>query len=313
MFIGLDVGGTNLKAARIATDGSIEARLHEPIARERGEDLLEQLRRAVQALSKAEKPDGVGVGLPGIVDHRTSRLQGVPNLPALAALKDVDLAAELGRRVDSPAFLDNDANAAGLAEAWLGAGRGASSLLHLTLGTGVGGAVILDGRLWRGQSGYAGEIGHIQIDPKGIPCGCGSVGCMETVVGIRGWIRRATELRASQPTRLRDVALEPATIVELAREGDAAALQVVDEVARALGQGIGGLLNALNFERCTVGGGVSAAGAFLLDRIVRETRARCWRKVFEDCSFRLAELGNEAGVVGAARVAMVGLADRRWA
>jgi len=313
MYVGLDVGGTNLKGARVAEDGSVEARLHEPVARERGEDLLEQLRRAVQTLSGGSRPDAVGVGVPGIVDHRTSRLQGAPNLPALAALKDADLAAELTHRVACPAFLDNDGNAAGLAEAWLGAGRGASSLLHVTLGTGVGGAVILDGRLWRGQSGYAGEIGHIQVDPQGVPCGCGSVGCMETVVGIRGWVRRAAELRASRATRLKDVALEPATIVAAAREGDAVALQVVDEVARCLGQGLGGLLNALNFERCTIGGGVSAAGPFLLERIVRETRSRCWANVFENCSFRLAELGNEAGVVGAARVAMVGLADRRWA
>jgi glucokinase len=249
------------------------------------------------------------VGLPGIVDRRTSRLQGVPNLPALAALKDVDLAGELARRADCPAFLENDGNTAGLAEAWRGAGRDASSVLYVTLGTGVGGAIVLEGRLWRGHSGYAGEVGHIQIDPRGRPCGCGSVGCVETIVGIAGWVRRAGELRASQSTRLAEVALEPATIVAAAREGDPAALQVVDEVARALAQVIGGLINALNFERCVIGGGVAAAGTFLLDRIARETRARCWARVFEDCSFRLAELGNDAGVVGAARVAMIGLAD----
>jgi glucokinase len=309
VFVGLDVGGTNLKGAWIGADGTVLRRLHEPIARDRGEDLLAQLQRAVRGLSGGQSVAAVGVGLPGIVDHRTSRLQGVPNLPALAALQDVDLAGELARRVDCPAFLENDGNTAGLAEAWRGAGRGASSVLYVTLGTGVGGAIILDGRLWRGHSGYAGEVGHIQIDPRGAPCGCGSVGCVETVAGIAGWVRRAEELRATQPTRLRDVALEPATIVALAREGDAAALQVVDEVARALAQAIGGLINALNVERCVIGGGVSAAGGFLLDRITRETRSRSWDRNFEDCSFRLAELGNDAGVVGAARVAMVGLAD----
>lgn len=309
MFVGLDVGGTNLKGARVGADGSVLARIHEPIARERGEDLLAQLQRAARGLSGGQTIEGVGVGLPGIVDRRTSRVQGVPNLPALAALEDVDLAGELARRVDCPAFLENDGNTAGLAEAWRGAGRDASSILYVTLGTGVGGAIILDGRLWTGHSGYAGEIGHIQIDPRGARCGCGSVGCVETVVGIAGWVRRAKELSASRATRLKDVALEPATIVALAREGDAAALQVVDEVSQALAQAIGGLINALNVERCVIGGGVSAAGAFLLDRIAGETRSRCWDRNFEDCSFRLAELGNDAGVVGAARVAMIGLAD----
>src|SRR5207247_1752719 len=288
MYIGLDVGGTNLKGARIGADGVVKARLHEPIARSRGEDLLEEMGGAVKALSEGEAPTGVGVGVPGIVDHGSRRLQAVANLPALAALKDVDLESELARRVACPAFLENDANAAGLAEAWLGAGQGVSGVLYVTLGTGVGGALILDGRLWTGHSGYAGEIGHIQIDPKGAPCGCGSFGCLETVVGIRGWIRRAEELRASQKSRLEGVALEPATIVTAARDRDPAALQVVDEVARALGQALSGLLNALTVERCVIGGGVAAAGAFVLERIVRETRPRCWAKVVADCSFRLA-------------------------
>lgn len=180
-------------------------------------------------------------------------------------------------------------------------------LLFVTLGTGVGGAVILRGRLWTGRSGYAGEIGHMQLDPEGVLCGCGVRGCLETIVGNRGWRRRAEERLATQASALRGKTLEPATIVEAAREGDSVALEIVDETARALGQAFGGALNLLNVERVVIGGGVSAAGDFLLDRIVRETRPRCWPKVFEDCSFRLAELGGDAGVVGAARVAMLGL------
>jgi glucokinase len=309
MFVGLDVGGTNLKGASVAPDGSVLLRLREPIARERSDDLLAQMERAVRGLSEGAIPAAVGVGLPGIVDHETSRLQGVANLPALRALQEEDVVGELGRRLGCPVFLENDANAAGLAEAWRGGGRGASSVIYVTLGTGIGGAIILDGRLWTGHSGYAGEIGHLQIDPSGWPCGCGSRGCVETLSGIAGWVRQAEELRAERPTRLREVALEPATIVAAAQTGDEVALLVVDGVARALAQAIGGLLNALNAERCVIGGGVAAAGHFLLDRIARETRSRCWPRVFEDCSFRLAELGNDAGVVGAARVAMVRLAS----
>ena len=200
-----------------------------------------------------------------------------------------------------------------MAEAWLGAGRGAKSLVFLTLGTGVGGAVILHERLWTGRSGYAGEAGHIQLDPDGEPCGCGSRGCLETVVGIAGWSRRAEEKIKTRSSRLAGQRIEPATIVAAAREGDQVAIEVVDETAKALGQALGALINVLNPERAVIGGGVAAAGAFLLDRVVRDTKKCCWPQAFEDCSFRMAELGGDAGMVGAARVAMRGVEDRRRA
>jgi glucokinase len=310
MFIGLDVGGTNLKGARLGESGQVEARLHEPVVREQPEDLLAQFEHAVSQLRGDGEVPAVGIGLPGIVDHATARLRGAPNLPALAALRDRDIAAEVGARTGAATFIENDANAAGLAEAWLGAGRGAESLIFLTLGTGVGGAVILRERLWTGRSGYAGEVGHIQLDPDGEPCGCGSRGCLETVVGIAGWSRRAEEKIKARASRLTGHRIEPATIVAAAREGDLVAIEVVDETARALGQALGALVNTMNPERVVIGGGVAAAGAFLLDRVVRETQRCCWPQAFEDCSFRLAELGGDSGVVGAARVAMRGIEGR---
>ena len=310
MYVGLDVGGTNLKGARIGESGEVLARLHEPIVRDRPEDLLAQFEKAVRTLRGDGEVRAVGIGLPGIVDHATARLRGVPNLPALAALRDRDLAGEVAARVGAPTFIENDANAAGLAEAWLGAGRGAASLVFLTLGTGVGGAVILGERLWTGRSGYAGEVGHIQLDPHGEPCGCGARGCMETIVGIAGWSRRTEAKIKTRESRLVGQRIDPATIVAAAQDGDVVALEVVDETARALGQALGGLINALNPERAVVGGGVAAAGTFLLDRIVRETKRRCWPQAFVDCSFRLAELGGDSGVVGAARLAMQGVEGR---
>jgi len=310
MYVGLDVGGTNLKGARIGEAGEVLARLHEPVVRDHPDDLLAQFERAVKTLGGGSELRAVGIGLPGIVDQSAARLRGVPNLPALAALRDRDLAAEVGARTGAPTFLENDANAAGLAEAWLGAGRGAESLVFLTLGTGVGGAVILRERLWTGRSGYAGEVGHVQLDPDGEPCGCGSRGCLETVVGIAGWSRRAEEKIKTRKSRLVGQRIDPAAVVAAAHEGDAVALEVVDETARALGQALGGLVNTLNPERAVIGGGVAAAGPFLLDRIVRETRKCCWPQAFEDCAFRLSELGGDSGVVGAARVAMQGVEGR---
>jgi glucokinase len=307
MYVGLDVGGTFLKGARIDETGRVERRIHEPIAHDSAERLLEQLARAVASLGEGVMLRAVGVGLPGIVDHATSRVRGVPNLPALAELQGMPLGEEMARRTQTPTFIENDANAAGLAEAWRGAGREAKSLLFVTLGTGVGGAVVLDGHLWTGKSGYAGEIGHVQLEPAGAPCGCGNRGCLETIVGNRGWARRAREKLRSQGSALLEDSLEPASIVEAAQKGDAVALEVVEETARALGQALGGALNLLNVERVVIGGGVAAAGPFLLERVQKETRSRCWAKVFADCSFRLAELEGDAGVVGAARVAMIGL------
>jgi glucokinase len=306
-YVGLDVGGTFLKGALVTAEGEVRARLHQPIARESAETLLGQLASATAQLETGSgAAAGLGVGLPGIVNRRTGKLYRPPNLPAIDG---IDAAAELSRRTGRRAVAENDANAAALAEAWKGAGRGATNVLLVTLGTGIGGGIVLGGRIWSGTSGYAGEIGHIQVDGSGVACGCGSRGCVETFAGAPHWARRAREgLAAARDSRLHGRNLDPAVIVEAARAGDEVALGVVEGAARALGTGIGAALNLMNLDRVVIAGGVAAAGAFLLDRIVEHTRQRIFPHVFADCSFRLAELGGDAGVVGAARAAMVALA-----
>lgn len=303
-FAGLDVGGTFLKGARVAETGEVDSRLHEPVARD-AEALLDQVARAVVSLGGGTRLAGVGIGVPGIVERGGSRVRVSPNLPAL---NGVAVGEELSRRLGVPVFLENDANAAALAEAWLGAGRGAESLLCVTLGTGIGAGLVLQGRVWSGRSGYAGEIGHIQVEDGGFPCGCGSRGCLETVAGIPGWRRRAEAGLAARESSLRGKDLDPAVIVEHARAGDRLALEVVDGAARAIGIGIAAVLDLLNLDRVVLAGGVAAAGPFLLDRIVEETRQRTYPQVFADCGFRPAELSADAGVVGAARVAMTATA-----
>jgi glucokinase len=300
--IGLDLGGTFLKAARVSADGTVGGRLRQPVESDSVDGLLSQLARAVRTLEEGGQVPAIGLGIPGIVEPVTGLARGVPNLPSLDG---VPLAAELAARSGRPAFAANDANAAALAEAWLGAGQGARSMVYVSLGTGVGAGLVLDGRLFIGHAGYAGEIGHIQVEPHGLPCGCGSWGCVETIAGAAGWVRRAEEAMAGRQSALRGLQLEPAVIVEAARTGDAAALEVVDGAARALGAGIGAALNLLNVERVVIGGGVAAAGAILLDRVVAETRQRTFPAVFASCSFRPAALGADAGVVGAARVAVL--------
>ncbi len=308
-YIGLDVGGTFLKGARIDSSGKVRARLHEPIRKASSSEILGQLAGAVETLEAGVGPAiAVGVGLPGIVEMTRGRVRSAPNVPALDGLK---VGEELEARTGRASFAENDANAAALAEAWLGAGRGASHVLYVTLGTGVGGGLVFDGRIWLGRSGYAGEIGHIQVQPDGQPCGCGSWGCLETIAGVPGWARRAEELLAAgRPSTLASRSpLDPQAIVEAARGEDAVALEVVDGAARAIGVGVAAVLDLLNIDRVVVGGGIANAGFFLLERIAEESRRRTFPHVFADVTFRLAELGPDAGVVGAARVGMIGVGN----
>jgi glucokinase len=303
-YVGLDVGGTFLKGARIDETGRVLTRLHDPIQKESREALLAQFAGAVKTLEKDVPVAGVGIGLPGIVDIGSGRLRSAPNLSALNGL---DLAAEVSQRTGRRTFPENDANAAALAEAWLGAGRDAETVLLVTLGTGIGGGLVFHGRIWAGRSGYAGEIGHLQVEPDGVRCGCGSWGCLETIAGIAGWVRRAESAIASRESALRARELSPETIVGAAKDGDAVAIEIVDDAARAVGVGVAATLNLLNLERVVIGGGVARAGEFLLERIVAHAKRRTFAHVFEDASFRLAELGSDAGVVGAARVAIIGV------
>lgn len=303
-FVGLDIGGTFLKGAAVNPKGQVLARLHEPVAKDSIDALLAQLESATRSLG-GSGTRAVGIGIPGIVEQGSSRVRVAPNVQVLNGFA---LGEELKKRAGVQAFAENDANAAALAEAWLGAGRGSENQIFVALGTGIGAGVILNGRVWSGTSGYAGEIGHIQVEPEGHACGCGSRGCVETVAGIPGWGRRAAALLETRESPLRGQPLDPEHVVAAARQGDALALEVVDGAARALGVGIAAALNLLNLDRVVVGGGMAAAGEFLLSRIAEETRRRVFPQVFADCSFRLAELGGDAGVVGAARVAMIGLA-----
>jgi glucokinase len=304
-FIGLDVGGTFLKGALIDRDGAVIERLHQPVAKATADELFEQLTDAIRTLQKKETAGAVGIGLPGIVDQAGARLRVAPNVPVLNGLP---VGHEIERRTGRRTFLENDANAAALAEAWLGAGHGAENLLFVTLGTGIGAGVVMGGRVWSGASGYAGELGHIQVDPDGIRCGCGSWGCVETVAGAPNWGRVAETLLAGRSSSLSDRELDPEVITDAAKSGDAVALEVVQGVARALGSGIAAALNLLNVERVVIGGGVAAAGPFLLDRISEEARRRLFAQTFADSTFCLAELGADAGVIGAARAGMVALA-----
>lgn len=306
--IGVDLGGTKLAVGVVGPDGRILARAERPTDVAGGvEAILADTRRAVnEALGVLGKGlgdvAGVGIGAPGPVEPGDGVVIIAPNL----GWRDVPLGKLMQSGFGIPARVDNDANAAALGEQWCGAGRSVSDMVMVTLGTGVGGAIITHGAMYHGAHGYAGEIGHMTILEDGPLCGCGNRGCLETLAAAPAIARIAAEvIDAGRATRMSELAvanpggLEAKIVFEAAREGDPEALGIVNQVARYLGIGLANLANILNPEMIVVGGGVSRAGDLLLDPVREEVRRRALRGPDRVKVVR-AELGNDAGIIGAA-------------
>jgi glucokinase len=296
---GFDLGGTHLKYGRVDEAGVL---LHkDKIATPATvTDLMAGL-GAVWADLKARSPEPVraaGIGFPGIYDVRGGRIRQSPHC---AGLDEFDLVPALSGVLDVPFVIDNDANLAALGEWTHGAGRGASSLVVLTIGTGVGAGIILDGRIWGGARGFAGEIGHVTLRPDGLECPCGNRGCMETEVSARAIRRRYRDFSADP------AALAPEEIHRRAESGDKAARRAFTESGTWLGLGLSLLINVLNPEKILVGGGIMTAGHLLLDPAIAEAGRRSYRAAFEACSIGPTALGNDAGLIGAAAKAAQGI------
>jgi glucokinase len=295
VVIGVDVGGTTVAAGLVAADGRVLEHQQAPThARGPGTaldtigELLERL--CEQARARGVTVTGVGIGVPGIVDAERGTVGvDVHYAPELAR---APLGAMLGERLGVPVHVDNDVNALALAEWTWGAGRGARSLVMLALGTGVGGGIILDGRLHRGQSGFGGELGHVPIDFDGPPCICGGRGCLKAYVSGTDIGRRGSE-RLGRP-------VSAAEIFRLATSGDAAADAVVDDVCAALGAGLAIIVNGLNPERVLLAGSVAKS----LRPIEARVRAALARYAFAEAlramHLEILSLDKDATVRGGA-------------
>ena len=311
LYIGVDLGGTTIHAGLVDASGTVVRETSLPTESERAADLFRQLTAIVgQLQADAElgaQVAAVGVGLPGLVNNETHRAVMLPNLPDLSSL---DLYGELRRMTGLPVVLDNDANAAAYGELLVGAGRGARTLFYIGIGTGIGAGLVVDGRVWRGANGYAGEFGHMTIDPDGIECACGNVGCLETVCSAPNIVRRARERlfrdRTSSLSRLvipRDREFTSEDIANAAAAGDDMASLIMDRTGMYLGIALAGVINLLNVETVVIGGGVMTAGDALLQPLVEHTRRRAFGPSFEACRIAAAALGANSGVVGAALLA----------
>jgi glucokinase len=311
--LGIDIGGTNLVVGSVAEDGSaVVATASEPTQSEAGAgDVLDRLvglaERAIMA-TRREVPGadiiGVGVGAPGPLDTRRGIVLLTPNLGWV----DLPLRRIIRDRLGLPAALDNDANCAVLGEWWVGAARGSRNAIGITIGTGIGGGLILDGKLYHGASDVAGEIGHTTIDTEGRRCKCGNYGCLEAYAsGPNIALRAVEEIQAGAVSRLPSLVsgdlrkVTAQTVYQAARDGDELALEVVNDTARFLGVGIGNLLNVFNPEVVVVCGGVTLAGDHLFVPMRREVARRAFKPAVAACRIVPGELAGTAGVYGAAR------------
>jgi len=300
--IGIDIGGTNLRMALVRDTGEVISRWRMPSLIAEGLDPF--CRRMLQGVSelrleavyRSMKVTGIGVGVPGLVGENGLIHASVNMRP----LDRFNLAAFLREQTEIPADCANDANVIALGEQLYGAGRGKSSFIVITIGTGLGSGLILNGELWKGSGGFAAEFGHVTVNPDGELCPCGNRGCLERYVSAEALLRSmailSPDLEADRLTGAEGVALS-------ARSGNAAALNAFEQMGRWLGISLASLSNTLNLEAVIIGGGVAASLDLFEPAMRVELGRRCFSEIYSGMEILKGELGDDAGLLGAAVLA----------
>lgn len=308
-YIGIDLGGTYIKAGAIDAEGRVLARCAIETQAEHGPDhVIDRIAAVgIQAIEQSGRTRrdfiGLGIGSPGPLNHRDGIIINTSNMPGWI---NIPLTARVSAKVDMPAVLENDGNAACLGEYWIGAGKGVGDLVMFTLGTGVGGGILSNGRLLRGAFDNAAELGHMLVVPDGRLCGCGQKGCLEPYTSASYTARRAVEaIEAGEPSVLKERldAGDPVTaehVAQAARDGDALAARIWDETAYYLAIACVNVQHFLNARRILFAGGMAAAGDQLLSPIQTHFDRLTWNLAPDQPELCLASLGNDAGFIGAA-------------
>lgn len=322
--IGVDLGGTNLRVAAVDDSGNLLETITTETAVARGRDkVIDEMCDAIKDLAerhgrKQQAISGIGIGVPGIIDMERGMVRESPNLPGW---HDFPVQQTIEQRLGTHVVLENDANAAAFGEKWMGAGQGAhfDSLCMVTLGTGVGGGVVLDGKVHHGMIGMAGELGHTTVYPEGAQCKCGNRGCLEEYASATAIKRMAlavvAEGRAPELGRAMAATTEITAhqVYQLTLRGDGPAKEIFEQVGTALGIALAAWINALNLPMYVVGGGVSGAWEAFAPAMLREVQQRSfvYRATNSDAATKRktiitrAVLGGDAGLLGAARLAML--------
>lgn len=301
-FAGIEVSLTTLRGVAISSSGETLKRQEATYA---PENLIGAVADLTKDLRGAGEISSVGLAIPGLVNRETDRVLYSTGLPFTA---QEHIHAELMEATGLRFELENDANAAAYGEYKVGAGRGARDVFYIGIGDAIGGAIILDGKLWTGASGCAGEIGHITINTEGNECVCGNTGCLETVASGPNIVRRAQErLNRDSTSSLSRLGLrDDFTAEDIAREaknGDDFAAMMLERTGRSIGIAVASMINLLSIERVIVGGPIMEAGEFLLDPIVEEAKKRSFLPCFEATQIVATELGAEGVAIGAALLA----------
>jgi glucokinase len=303
LLIGMHLSGSKLQAALIDDEGQVLERRETAIA---PNTMVQQIAAVAKELgSQTGDISALGFGISGLVNRQTDVVIVSPDLPSgVRENLHKELTAATGLRVE----LENDANAAAYGEFKVGAGRGSNNIFYMMIGNGIGGAIILDGKLWTGSSGFAGEVGHITIDTEGIECVCGNTGCLETLASAPSIVRRAQErLHRDSTSSLSRLGLKKAftadDVAHAAKEGDDFALMMIERTGKYIGTGVASVINLLNIERIILGGGVMDAGSLILNPIIQEARQRAFQPCFEATKIVAGSLGRDAIAIGAAMLA----------
>lgn len=308
---GVDIGGTTVKIGLFDVEGNVLDKWEIPTRTENdGEKILPDVADSIREKMKQMDKDaiaGVGVGAPGPIDA-----SGVVHRAVNLGWKTFNVKETLEALINLPVRAGNDANVAALGEMWMGGGKGYKDLVVVTLGTGVGGGIIVDGRMISGSTGAAGEIGHIHVDDTETDvCNCGNKGCLEQFASATGITRLANKKLAStdMDSVLRGGEVSAKTVFDAVKARDPLAMEVAEQFGKYLGDALAAVAGVVNPEAFVIGGGVSKAGEILIDYI----RPRYEKSVFHGCreaKFALATLGNDAGIYGAAKLVLDAVADR---
>lgn len=304
MYIGIDLGGTNLKMGIVDQSGKLITHINVPTeGKGAPEKAMVQIVHTARDLTNTagvpwEEIEGVGIGLPGFLDLERGIIKSLTNL----FWENIPIRDRLEQEWKKPVRIDNDANVAALGEVWIGAGKGVDNVVCITLGTGVGGGIIVNGGLVHGANNSAGEIGHIVVNPNGVQCNCGLRGCLETISSASGMIRLAKEaISEGKPTTLTQSSeISPKSIFEAAAAGDSVANRVIEQSVDALAEVLSALSVTINPDRFVIGGGVALAGDALLAPLRTAWKKKTVPHAREGTEIVPALLGNDAGMIGAA-------------
>lgn len=309
-IIGIDIGGTNAPCAILSGDGKIINMLEKKTLAEGGvKEVIKSFVDSInelKTLEKDKKIEAIGIGAPGTLNHKTRTIITSPNLPHW---KDIPIVDMIQKEVNIPVFLDNDANCAVMAEHWLGNAKGTKNVVLMTLGTGIGGGIIINNEIYRGSHGSAGEIGHTTISSKGTKCSCGNFGCLEAYASANATLRRAKEKLKrndikSSLLKLKLSDITSLTIYEEAEKGDRFSQDLLKETGTYLGIGIANIANTFDPDVILIGGGFSEASKYLIPAAIDEAYKRSFKPIMDRIEVKKVALGNMAGLIGAGKLAL---------